>query len=50
MACNCKRTVTQPARNIKTKKQDDTAKNKTTVAQTTNSERNNNSIYSFYGM
>lgn len=50
MGCNCKRPVIQPARIVKPAKPGDTAKGETTVVQNTNHEKNNDSIYKFYGM
>ena len=50
MGCNCNRHVTQPARIVKPAKPADTAQGETTVLQNTNNEKNNDSIYKFYGM
>lgn len=50
MGCNCKRHVTQPTRIVKPAKPGDTTQGETTVTQTVNNEKNNDSIYKFYGM
>lgn len=50
MSCNCKRQVIQPARKKSVTKQTETVQDENTVLQNTSSEKNNNSIYQFYGM